>query len=53
MTLARAVMEMKAVWSGSRKNRKRRIGVQTTLLRNKGEESRREEWDQEIRFLIF
>lgn len=46
VTLTRAVMEMKAVWSGSRKNGKRRIGIQTTLLRNKGEESRRGEWGQ-------
>lgn len=43
VTLARAVIEMKAVWSGSRKNGKRGIGVQTTLLTSKGEESRRVE----------
>lgn len=43
VTLARAVIEMKAVWSGSRKNGKRGIGVQTTLLTSKGEESRRGE----------
>lgn len=43
VTLARAVIEMKAVWSGSRKNEKRGIGVQTTLLTSKGEKSRRGE----------
>lgn len=43
VTLARAVIEMKAVWSGSRKNGKRGIGVQTTLLTSKREESRRVE----------
>lgn len=43
VTLARAVIEMKAVWSGSRKNGKRGIGVQTTLLTSKGEKSRRGE----------